>query len=231
MATIFGLETGVDFSTAVSSNFGGTLTIILAILVFALACAIGIYIWWTSRIYNIKVMDFENVAGGGFQLVHKDKARLVKMGVAGEEILYLRKRKTYRSAYGKKMGKNQYWFAKGQDGYWYNFLLGDLDAKMGMLDIEPIDRDMRYMHTAIARNIEDRYRKQTFMDKWGQTIFNFIFLFLMILALWFLIDKIGDLIEQLVQASKVSKETTEVIKVALSKVDTICSGGAGYTPT
>ena len=80
------------------------------------------------------------------------------------------------------MGPNIYWFAIGQDGYWYNVVLGDLDAKMGMLDIEPVDRDMRYMHVAIRKNIQDRYKKIGFMEKYGTIVMNSIFLLIMLLG-------------------------------------------------
>ncbi len=67
----------------------------------------------------------------------------------------------YLSAYGRKMGKNTYWYAKAQDGYLYNFLLGDLDAKRAMLDIEPIDRDVRMFHVALDRLSNDTYGKES----------------------------------------------------------------------
>lgn len=185
--------------------------------------------WITNRTYNIKVVVFENVAGSGWRVTFRDKARLVKLGDGGEEILYLRKKKVYRTAYGKKQGKNEYWFAIGQDGYWYNFLLGDLDAKMGALDIEPIDRDMRYMHVAIRKNITERYRKIGFMEKYGTIMINGVFLIIMIVGLWILIDQIGELMNQASAVQGVSKQTIESITNALSKIDTICSGGSGIS--
>jgi len=182
-------------------------------------------------IYKIKLIIknslFENVAGQGYQVTFKDRARLVKIGDGGEEILYLRKKKVYRTAYGKKMGKNTYWFAVGQDGYWYNILLGDLDAKMGMLDIEPIDRDMRYMHVAIRKNITERYKKIGFMEKYGTIMINGIFLIIMIIALWLLIDQIGELVGQATNAVNAAKEVIAPVTEALSRADTICAGGSG----
>jgi hypothetical protein len=154
---------------------------------------------------------------------------LVKIGDGGEEILYLRKKKVFRTAYGRKMGKNTYWFARGQDGYDYNCTLGDLDAKMGMLDIEPIDRDMRYMHVAIRKNITERYRKIGFMEKYGTLMINGIFLLIMVGAVWLLIDNCAELINQATGAVEAAKIVIEPITQALSKVDSLCAGGTGIS--
>jgi len=42
--------------------------------------------------------------------------------------------------------------------------------------IEPVDRDMRYMHVAIRKNITERYRKVGFMEKYGVMVFSGIFI-------------------------------------------------------
>lgn len=229
MGEILGLETGISAPTFVSTNFGGSLTIILAIVIFFIAAAIGIWLFIRFKTFNKKIILFENVAGQGYQVTFRDRARLVKIGDGGEEILYLQKKKCYRTAYGKKMGKNTYWFAVGQDGYWYNVLLGDLDAKMGMLDIEPIDRDMRYMHVAIRKNIVERYRKVGIMEKYGTMIISGIVLLIMVGCMWFLIDQVGDLIKIAIESMKASKESNDVVLKILSNIDSIKSGGSGIS--
>jgi len=205
----------------------GYVPILLAVFVFCAVGGIAIYLWFDFKVYNKKIILFENIAGQGYQPTFKDRARLVKLGDAGEELLFLKKRKVYRSAYGRKMGKNTYWFAIGQDGYWYNVVLGDIDAKMGMLDIEPIDRDMRYMHVAIRKNIQDRYKKEGFMGKYATIVFSFIFLIIMLIGIWFLLDKMGDIsggIAGAVDASRALQVSSEKL---ISSMDNICSGGSG----
>lgn len=227
MADIFGFDVGINAPQFVSSSFGGTLTIILAVVLLFVVGLISIIVYFNHRVYNKKIFDFENISGQGWQLVLKDKARIIKVGDGGEEIMYLKKRKTYRTAYGKKMGLNQYWFAKGQDGYWYNVVLGDLDAKMGMLDIEPIDRDMRYMHVAIRKNIDKRYDRTSFMEKYGVMIILGVYFLVVIIALWFLIDQIGSLMSSAESVIVNSNTLTKTLTEALVKVDAACSGGSG----
>jgi len=224
-ASVGGFDLGVDLPTFSSSGVGFWITlfaVIVLVIVF-----VGVLVWMLiqRKHYFIKIRDFENVSGQGFQLVGRNAARLIKIGDSGEELLLLKKGKTFRTAYGRKMGKNEYWFAKGQDGYWYNVVLGDLDAKMGMLDIEPIDRDMRYMHVAIRKNIQDRYRKEDKISKYIPIAISFMFFIIMIVAMWLLISKVGDLI-QVAQANiQASKPVADSLTNAISKLDNLCGAG------
>jgi hypothetical protein len=219
-----GLQSGL---TAAGNGLVTTIAYIGVAILVCLVIAVGGWLWWQSKIYNKKIFVFENI-GGQFRLTKRDTARLIKVGDGGEEILFLRKLKVYRTAYGKLMGKNEYWFAVGQDGYWYNITLGDLDAKMGLLDIEPVDRDMRYMHVAIRKNIQERYRKQNFMEKYGSILMNGIFLIIMMVGLYFLIKRMVTGMDSINAGLEMSKQTMEVMKGALANVDKICSGGGGY---
>lgn len=227
MGQILGLDTGMELPTLTNGFAGSAITIIAIVILFILSGIIIMYIILMNKRFNKKIIKFENIGGQGYQPVGKDRARLVKIGDGGEEILYFRKEKTYRTAYGKKMGENTYWFSKGQDGYWYNVLLGDLDAKKGMLDIEPVDRDMRYMHVAIRKNIQERYRKIGFMEKYGSILINGVFLIIMLIGLWLLIDQIGELITQAAGTVEVGRGTLETAQKALSAVDASCAGGTG----
>ena len=233
MASILGMDIGnVNLGGSGGGGvFGGLASInwvlILVIFLFVLVACIIVYILYLQKIYNRKIIVFENIAGQGYQVVLKDRARLVRIGDGGEEILFLKKKKVYRTAYGRKMGKNTYWFAVGQDGYWYNIVLGDLDAKMGMLDIEPIDRDMRYMHVAVRKNIQERYRKVDLLQKYGTIAMNAVFLLIMIIGIWILLGKMGkiaDSINLAIESSKAVQETTKSIIAGLNNL-----GGDGYS--
>ena len=218
--------------TAPSISMGVSTTALLIGIIAFLILIIGavvIWMWYMNKLFYIKVQHYEYVGSNPTPTkTFFDTARLIKVGDGGEEILLLRKKKEYRTAYGKKMGNNEYWFVKGQDGYWYNSVMGDFDAKMGMLDIEPIDRDMRYMNTAIRKNIQDRYRKVGIMEKYGSLIIGGVFLIIMGILVWLLIGKAGDLIKTATASQEVGKQTLEVVRAALANVDKVCSGGAGY---
>lgn len=227
--SIAGIEIPVDIPNFTTGGLGFWIfVIIIGLLVIGLGGLIA-WLYFQKKQYYIQIRDFENIAGKGFQLVKKDTARLVKVGDGGEELLLLRKRKVFRTAYGQKMGKNEYWFAKGQDGYWYNITLGDLDAKMGTLDIEPIDRDMRYMHVAIRKNIQERYKKEDRFSKYAPWVFSGIFLIIMIIAIWLLMSKAGDLIQSAEQTVSAVQPIADALTNAVSKLDSIC-GSSGVRP-
>jgi len=223
---------GVDIGSFGGFGFAGlgnSLMISMIGIIFVAVLGIGGYLIYDWKLYKKKIEIFENLSGVGYVRTGFDRAKLVKVGDGGEEILRLKKRKCFRTAYGKKMGRETYWFAIGQDGYWYNVVLGDLDAKQGELDIEPIDRDMRYMHVAIRKNIQDRYRSHNFMDKYGSYMIMGIFFLLMVGSWWFLIDKIGDASSGNAAAAQASERTVILLKDVLSSMDNVC-GGSGITP-
>ena len=231
MGNIAGIDVGLDMPSFVNSSFGFYLIVALIFIGFISVGGFGMFMIYLKKLYNRKVVVFENIAGQGWVKSFDDSARLLKIGTGGEEILYLRKRKVYRTAYGKKMGKNTFWFAIGQDGYWYNFILGDLDAKMGMLDIEPIDRDMRYMHVAIRKNTQDRYLKTNFMEKYGTMLMLGIYMLGFFIGTWFLLDQLGEIATQLSSTIGEMEKVVKPMTEALGRVDSICSGGSGVRPS
>lgn len=227
MVEILGAEMPTLFKNV---SFQINWVLILAIILIFVTIGVVIFVVYNNRLFKRRIIVFENISGLGYQPTYKDKARLVKVGDGGEELLFLRKKKVYRTAYGKKMGPNTYWFAVGQDGYWYNCALGDLDAKMGMLDIEPIDRDMRYMHVAVRKNIQERYRKIKFMEKYGTIMMSGLFILIMIIGLGLLLNKMGDIAgtinEGIKQSNEVMKYTAELIK----QLHNVQTGGSGMVP-
>lgn len=219
---------GTQIPTPTLSSIGissSTIYVLVSAISVSLAIAIITYIIFDRSQFNKSIVVFENIAGQGFQPVLKDKARTIRLGSGGEELLYLKKKKVYRTAYGKKMGKNTYWFVIGQDGYWYNSVLGDLDAKMGMLDIEPIDRDMRYMHVAIRKNIEDRYRKVQFMEKYGTILMSGLFLVIILVGIFFLLDKIGEISGSIAGSVETANQVLTGNREVLSALDNILGSG------
>jgi len=134
------------------------------------------------------------------------------------------------------MGKNTFWFAKGQDGYWYNSILGDLDAKRGMLDIEPIDRDVRMFHVALDRLSHQTYGKNSFLEKYGIHLLLFGFLIVLILGMWFIVGKIGDAVAPLATATKqaaelqvANAEVTNKLSLIIERLG-ISDGQTGLVP-
>jgi len=230
MGEIMGLETGIDLPSMASSKVGVYILIGLGILVL-LGIIAGVVFWYfQKRLYRYKIVVFENISGEGWRVGYRDTAKYLRLSKDGTEVLFLRKKKIPLTAYGKKMGLNQYWFAIGQDGGWYNITLGDLDAKMGTLDIEPVDRDIKYISVAMRKNAAENYGpKITFMDKYGGWIFGGIAIIIIFAGSYFIIEQIGGLVRSLSQTADALTKATEPMMKALGHVDSICSGGSGIS--
>jgi hypothetical protein len=230
MAEIAGFETGVDVASFASSTIGIWLLMGLGIIVMLAITAI--FLWWyfQRRLYKFKIVVFENISGQGWQNTMIDTAKHIRLSKDGTEVFWLRKKKMPLTAYGRKMGTNKYWFAIGQDGGWYNIVLGDLDAKKSILDIEPVDRDIKYVSVAMRKNAAENYGpKITFMDKYGSWILGGVTLIIFFGGIWFMLNQIGEITQGISQAADSLSKTTEPIMRALGHVDSICSGGTGLS--
>lgn len=175
--------------------------------------------------YRYKVVVFENLSGQGYVPTKKDKASLIRIGDGGAEVLYLRRNKTYKNAYGKKMGKNTYWFGIGEDGYWYNITIGDLDEKLKSLDVKPVDRDMRYMQVALQRNVRERFDKAGFWQKYGGIVMYISLIAVTGIMMYLLFDKWMSVSGALTSAIEAAKEVLEVSKDVLGAADNLQTSG------
>ncbi len=236
MGEIFGVSTpDIDITGMLAGSW--IYILIIGFVGLIAIVAVGLILFY--KVYNRKIVVFENVSGQGYQPIFKTRARIIKLGVGGEEILKTLARGKFTTAYGRKMGRNTYWFAIGQDGYWYNFLLGDLDTKMAMLDVEPVDRDVRMFNTALYRMADRDYNTKSFMEKYGNYMIAFVFLIILVLGMWMLIGAIGKATAPLAEATdnyekianlnmKVTERLDNIARRMGIQIDEIeSSGGSG----
>lgn len=206
---------------SITGFFANTWVWVAVVVVVGLLLIIGLIFLVFFLNYKKKIILFENISGQGYQPVLRTRARVIKLGVGGEELLKTLMGGYYVSAYGRKMGKNTYWYAKGQDGYWYNIVLGDLDSKQAMLDIDPIDRDVRMFHVALDRLSNQTYNKQGFMQKYGIHMMLFLFLIVLILGMWFIVGKIGEATAPLAQSTDNAIKIQQANDATIAKLDSL----------
>lgn len=233
MADILGVNVDVphiDISGALSGSW--IYILIIGIVGIIIVGVIALLLFLNT--YNRRVVFFENLSGQGFQPVMKSRARIIKLGRSGEEVLKTLKGGIFISAYGRKMGKNTFWYARGSDGYWYNILLGDLDAKFGILDIEPVDRDVRMFHLGVDKIAERDYaQKKTFMEKYGVQMMVFVFLIIFLVGLFVISGKISEGLKAMSnpETAKINQETVQLLNTILTKMESIQRGGeSGLIP-
>jgi hypothetical protein len=223
-----GLETGIDLSIGKIGGFAIYLAWIFGFIVLVVIAAIIIWYYNNKKQYKEEIVIFENISGQGWVVREKDMARRIRLSADGTETLFLKRNQMPLTAYGRKMGTNQYWYAIGSDGGWYNFVLGDLDTKMGVLDIELIDRDIKYIMVAMLKNAEKEYGpKQSFMDKWGTWIFSIIWLIIGIAGASYLISQMGGIANNLTLTSEKLGLAVEKIATVVGQLDIMSTGGSG----
>jgi len=225
MADILGFDAPIP-DINITGIFASTWIYIAIVAVMGVILIGGVATLIFFKTYSRKIVFFENISGLGYQPTLKRRARSLRVGTGGEELLSLMGGDTI-SAYGRKMGKNTYWFAKGQDGYWYNFLLGDLDTKMAMLDIDPVDTDVRMFHVAKDRMNKENYLKRSFLEKYGSLMIMFLFLVVLILGMWFIVGKIGEATESLAATQNANTAVLVTTQQILNANQNMLSGGSG----
>ena len=203
--------------------------LIIAFIGFLLVIALFVFLFFNT--YKKRIILFENISGSGYQPVLKTRARVIKLGKGGEEILKTLIGGYYVSSYGRKMGKNSYWYAKGQDGYWYNIVLGDLDTKLNMLDIEPVDRDVRMFHVAVNKLSQQDYgKKMGILEKYALPMMLMVFLVIMLIGLYIIAGKISEGMAALSASANTNQKTMELAQKVLGSIDNIQTGGSGIVP-
>jgi len=214
----------------ITGFFSNTWMWVLLVVFIGILLAIGVGIFLFFLTYKKKIVVFENVSGQGYQPALKTRARVVKLGVGGEELLKTLFGGMFVSAYGRKMGKNTFWFCRGEDGYLYNSILGDFDTKRGILDIDPIDRDVRMFHVALDRLSHATYGKTSFVEKYGVHMLLFLFLIVLILGMWFIVGKIGDVTAPLAQSGENAIKIQEANDKTIDKLDALIRS-MGFLPS
>ena len=216
---------GFNFPTPDITGMLSSSWIYVAIISFIIVIAfiiLAIVLFFMT--YNVKVEVYDNIGGGKkMTRIIKTRARKVKVGPGGEELLHLLRPRVFRTAYGKKIDVNTYAFAVGPDGYWYNINMADLDTKLGILDVEPIDRDMRMMTVAVEKIINENYNPNKNMII-GMSIFAVVMVLIMLVGTYLIVGKTGTIakdfqiaVDKFASVAETQAETTAIIANAKLK--------------
>lgn len=225
-------QSAKDIATNTLSKAGSYITILIWILLFAIIAGVIAYYILNVMKYNKRIIIYENISGRGYVPTRKDRAMVVKISNAGEEILYLQKHKVYKPSYGQKIGKNTYGFAIGDDGYWYNITFSDLEKERGQLKLHVVDKDMRYTHEGIRKNVQANFEKKNWLKENIGLIVGIMSVILVLIFMWLLADKYFTIFstarEVLDAVSAGSEKILGRQAELMQALDNICSGGADF---
>lgn len=212
------------------ANSGLIIGMFFLIILILIAFAILMFILIRHLKYNRQITILEDVQGADdLEPIGKDKAMLVKVGKGGTELLYLKKRKLYRGAYGKRMGKNKYYFAIGADGYWYNITLGSLEKGMQKVGIKPTVVNMRYQNEALMELIKERYEQVGFWKQYGALVVQMGFFVLVAVMFWLYFSEMKEIAPAMVEAANALREGADYFRQAVGGLDSLRASG-GIAP-
>ena len=165
---------------------------ILGWILFAVILS-GAVVWFyfyykNKKMFNKTINVFE-IIGGMFSFSFKDKAKVIKIGSGGFEILYLQKLKTWKIAYGGRIGKSLYYFFIMPDGYWYNGTLSanvyEITKLNGLIPVVTTNASMRAQYTSLEKQIDSLHKgKQDWWEKYGSWVLSIAFVLIAGVMLW-----------------------------------------------
>ena len=209
---------------------------ILFIIIFV-AGAVFIYInWRNKKLFNKKITLLELV-GDYYQPALEDTAKVVKIGSGGFEILYLKKLKTWKVAYGGRVGLNKYYFFKSPDGYWYNSMFyGKIEAISehgGLIPVVTANPLMRGQYTALEKQIDALHSdKKSFMDKYGTWVLAISFVLIAGFMLFLCYKEFASAMSSLHETIKLENDILDKLELLAGNVQAIQpSGLIPITPT
>ncbi len=219
---------GLDIITTRIPDIGvggviSTLTWFILTIVFGIFAGFVVYLLLRNKSYNKKVVVFQKI-GGRFEVVANVRAMLMKIGEAGDTVLYVQKFKKYVPTPSIQAGRNIYWFAEREDGEWINFGIEDIDEKSRELNVYFLDKEMRYARAALQKNLKERYQSMTFLEKYGGLMVWTALCLVIIVGVFLWMDKLIEITAAVDSMLKTSDTIINKADGIMATLDNICSG-------
>ncbi len=191
-------------------------------IVLAVIAAIATYMIVMRLKFNKKIVIFEKI-NNRFEPAGTDQAMNFKVGLGGDTVFFLRKRKKYISTPRLQTGRRTYWMAIRGDGEWINIGIEDVDEKMKLLKVKYLDESMKHTRVALQRSLRDRYNKVTFLEKYGGMIAYATLIIITGVAIWLVADKMVLIVDKVAHQIQLANELATLQKEILGALDNICS--------
>jgi len=173
----------------------GIMAVVIWVCVALLLAGAGIWgywAWYSNKKFNKTIRAFQKV-GSDVALIITCKGMFQRVGNAGDFWLVLKgglKKTLPRPR--KQMAPNEFWYFIRDDGEWVNFSLKDFDAEMRKAGAYFVDEDMRLQRLGIQKNLQERFQKISFWDKYGGMIMNLMYMVVTVVLLVVLFKEMKD---------------------------------------
>lgn len=205
----------------------GTIVLVIFLILVAGAIAGGIAYWIVMRKqFNLKIVLFERI-NGKYQPTRRDKAKKIKIGHAGDEVIKLRKNKKILPMPSLQTGINTYWYYVSDDGEWINFDAGDFDEDRRQLGANFLDKEMRYARTSLQHMTEQRYNQLSWWQRNGNLVFGIAAFVIIGIVMYLIVQEYASMTAGAQKAVEASKEVMDSAEKVLSSLDNVCQGGSG----
>jgi len=165
--------------------------IFLIIILVAVLLTLGV-IWLLNFIkFNQKIVLFRTIGGKPIP-AFSDKGIIERVGMGGDYWLRTKRSKKVVPRPKIQITKNTFWFFERNDGEWINFSLSDIDEKMKEGNAFYVEEDMRLQRLGIQKNLDARFNKITFWQKYGGMIVTIIYLLIITICLVMLFSKMEE---------------------------------------
>lgn len=183
-----------------SAIFTGVTRLLILFAMFLVVAAVFGFIYYKKtqkNRYGVDLHWFQSV-NGIFQPVDSDKAAELTIPGTSVKVFYVKKKDLYVPRATRMMGKNSYWFGIRKNKEIVNFTLKDLDKNMKELNLDHDHTDMRYGAENLREMIKRNYRDKSlpWWREYKEIIGVIIFVFVFTVSFFFLIGKIGALLDQ-----------------------------------
>jgi len=209
----------------------GTIVLVIFLILIVGALAGGLAYWIVMRKqFKLKIVVFERI-NGKYQPTRKDKAKKIKLGDAGDEVIKLRKSKKILPMPSLQTGINTYWYYISDDGEWINFDAGDFDEDRRQLGANFLDKEMRYARTSLQHTKEQRYNKLNWWQRNGNLVFGIAAFVIIGIIMYLIVQEYASMTAGAQKAVEISQETMKTAEKVLSSLDNLCQGGSGIQQT
>lgn len=177
--------------------------------------------------YKNQIPLFQTVNGKNYR-VGLDFAKEIYVPDSNISLFYLKGYKIFMARPTRAMGKNEFWYTITPNGEWVNFDLS-MDPKHNTMATTNYDhRDTRYAYVNVKEIVKRNYKDKNTVWWKDPVIMNIISFVIMALvfvgACWFLIAKMGGLIEKVGQMISEIKPIAQALTDAVKNAQNINSG-------